>query len=236
MANRIIRDWTTSDKMDMLSPGAEVLFTRLIMKADDYGSFHANPKLINAALFPLKDYSMKQISIWLTETVSAGLVGLYEVDGKPYLRIVNFGQRLQNMRNAFPAPSGDFLQFTVNHGESPPETKRNEVEIETKQNQKQNPAVAVPFVGEVLNVWNEWVSFRKEKKAPLTPTSIKKQIQFLGGRGDPEIIAILNQSMTNGYTGLFELKNDNYVNGSTKKSTQQASAPSYERTEGFGKL
>lgn len=110
-------------------------------------------------------------------------------------------------------------------------------EEETKgKKSKETTAVAVPFVGEVLEAWNEWVTFRKEKKAPLTPTSIKKQIQFLGGRGDPEIIAILNQSMTNGYTGLFELKNDNYVNGSTKKSTQQAIAPSYERTEGFGKL
>jgi hypothetical protein len=87
--------------------------------------------------------------------------------------------------------------------------RREEKREEEKKKEKKReypPADAVPFVDGVLKVWNEWVQFRKEKKATLTPTTVKKQIQFLGGRGDPEIIAILNQSMTNGYTGLFELK------------------------------
>lgn len=210
MANRILRDWTSSEKMETLSLGAEVFFTRLIMKADDYGSFHANTKLLKAALFPLKDHTLKQVDGWLVECVAAGLIGKYEVEGKSYIRIVNFGQRLQNMRNAFPAPIGDKIEVTVSHRESPPETKRNEVETESETNPNPNPnsksADAVPFVDGVLKVWNEWVEFRKEKKATLTPTTVKKQIQFLGGRGDREIIAILNQSMTNGYTGLFELK------------------------------
>lgn len=132
MANRILRDWTTSETMDVLSPGAEVFFTRLIMKADDYGSFHQNPKLLKAALFPLKDINLKQISDWLLECVSAKLIFLYEVDGKHYVRIKNFGQRLQNMRNAFPAPNCESQEVTVSHRDSPPETKRNETETSRK--------------------------------------------------------------------------------------------------------
>lgn len=92
-----------------------------------------------------------------------------------------------------------------------------------KSTVKQLPADAVPFVDKVLKVWDEWVQFRKEKKAALTPTTIKKQIQFLGGRGDPEIIAILNQSMTNGYTGLFELKQQ--TNGHTAKTSTRTTGP-----------
>lgn len=179
MANRILRDWTSSEKMETLSLGAEVFFTRLIMKADDYGSFHANTKLLKAALFPLKDHTLKQVDAWLVECVAAGLIGKYEVEGKSYIRIVNFGQRLQNMRNAFPAPIGDKIEVTVSHGESPPETKRNEEETETES--ETNTADAVPFVGEVLKAWNEWVQHKREKKQKLTPTSIKKQIKFLGG-------------------------------------------------------
>ncbi len=132
MANRILRDWTTSDKMELLSLGAEVFFTRLIMKADDYGSFHANPKLLKAALFPLKEYSLKQVDGWLQECIQNKLIGSYEVEGKTYIRIINFGQRLQNMRNAFPAPLCGLNELTVIHGESPPETKRNEEETESE--------------------------------------------------------------------------------------------------------
>lgn len=85
------------------------------------------------------------------------------------------------------------------------------------------PAVAVPFVGEVLKVWNEWEQFKKEKRQTLTPSSIKKQIKFLGGRGDPEIIAIINQSIMNGYTGLFELKQQ--TNGHRTKTSSRTTGP-----------
>lgn len=133
MANRVLRDWTTSDAVDNLSPEAEVFFTRLIMKADDYGSYHANPKLIKSALFPLKDYTIKQIEIWLKELINSKIVFRYEVDGKEYIRIDNFGQRLRNMRNTFPQPVDNSL---TTRGNSRPETKRNETE--TKQETETN--------------------------------------------------------------------------------------------------
>jgi hypothetical protein len=132
MANRVIRDWTTSDSMDKLSSGGEVFFTRLIMKADDFGSYFANPKLLKSGLFPLKDISEATVKGWIHECVSAGLIFKYTVDKKEYLRIENFGQRLRNMRNAFPHPVDNLRQVAANCGELPPETKRNEVETETE--------------------------------------------------------------------------------------------------------
>lgn len=131
MANRVLRDWTASEAIDILSEGAEIFFTRLIMKADDYGSFHSNPKLIRAALFPLKEYKDTTISKWVNECIDAKILFAYTVDGKEYLRIVNFGQRLRNMRNTFPQPVDDPLSI---RRESPPETKRNETEEETETN------------------------------------------------------------------------------------------------------
>lgn len=132
MANRVLRDWTTSDSVDKLSAGAEVLFTRLIMKADDYGSFHAHPKLVRAALFPLKDYNEVKITGWIDECVAAGVLFRYVADGKLLLRIVNFGQRLRNMRGAFPPPDDNSQQVAADFSERPPETKRNETEEETE--------------------------------------------------------------------------------------------------------
>ena len=95
---------------------------------------------------------------------------------------------------------------------------REEKKREDKKKKEKNSstAVAVPFVGKVLEAWGEWVKYKTEKRQKLYPTTVKKQIQFLGGRGDPEIIAIIEQSIMKGWTGLFELK----TNGHTKTATR----------------
>lgn len=142
MANRVLRDWTASESIDKISPEAEVFFTRLIMKADDYGSFYSNPKLIRAALFPLKEYKDATISKWVNECIEAKLIFAYTVEGKEYLRIENFGQRLRNMRSTFPQPDSNPLSI---RRESPPETetKRNETEDETETETKAAGALTV---------------------------------------------------------------------------------------------
>jgi len=139
MPNRVIRDWTTSEAIESISFEAEVFFTRLIMKADDHGNYHANVKLLRAALFPLRDsVSNGDIAKWLSECVKVGIVVFYKsVDGKDYINIPNFGQRLRQMRSSFPQPADNPLtsgcQPAVN---GRPETKRNEVETETKEKAK----------------------------------------------------------------------------------------------------
>lgn len=129
MPNRMLRDWTKSISMDNLSLGAERFFTRLIMKADDYGSFYADPKILRSELFPLKidEITNGEIESWLEECLEQSLIIIYTAEGKNLLRIVNFGQRLQNKRNKFPDPDG----ITVNHRESPPELEY-ELEIENE--------------------------------------------------------------------------------------------------------
>jgi hypothetical protein len=104
MANRVLRDYTDSEKMNSLSFQAECFFVRLITKVDDFGSFHANPKLILAATFPMKKVAEKDIEKWVLECQKQELLFTYTVKGKKYLRISNFGQRIRNMRNRFPNP------------------------------------------------------------------------------------------------------------------------------------
>lgn len=127
MPNRVLRDWTASDKIDSLSQGAEVFFTRLIMKADDFGFYHGGAKILNSTLFPLKDYENKEVAGWLAECVAVGIIFKYSVDGKDYVQIIDFDQRLRQMKSKFPPPSvncqSDDGQLSVN---GRLETKRNE--------------------------------------------------------------------------------------------------------------
>lgn len=54
-----------------------------------------------------------------------------------------------------------------------------------------------------IEAWTEWVDFRKEIKKKLTKLSAKRQITFLINQ--PEPIKCINQSIQNGWTGLFEV-------------------------------
>jgi len=115
--------------MEQLSFEAEVFFTRLIMKADDFGCFHAHPKLLKSALFPLKEFTDDQVTGWLNECKVVGIVKVYKSDGRDYLQIDDFGQRLRAMSSKFPQPVSTARTIDSN---KPPETKRNETEEETE--------------------------------------------------------------------------------------------------------
>jgi hypothetical protein len=109
MPSRLIRDWTGSDKVNGLSVHAERFFTRLIMKADDYGRFYADTRLLKANLFPLLLDNIREADMlrWMAECQKAGLIVLYEVSGKKYLRIDNYGQRLRQKTKKFPSAEGE---------------------------------------------------------------------------------------------------------------------------------
>lgn len=136
MPNRVLRDWTASEVVNKLSPGAEILFTRLIMKADDYGNYPLNPKLIKSILFPLKSYSLRQVEGWISECIQSGVIQKYTVENAEFINIPNFGQRLRTMTGKYPPPPADIPPSIDGQLSDirPPETKRNEVE--TKQETK----------------------------------------------------------------------------------------------------
>lgn len=135
MPNRLLRDWTNSDKIDIISFQAEVFFTRLIMKVDDYGCFWADSKRIKSHLFPLKSDSIRDADIlrWMAECQKAGLLVVYGSDDKRYLQIVDFGQRLRISKSKFPLPDDSKLRSNdsrprADDGGLRPEEKRREVE------------------------------------------------------------------------------------------------------------
>lgn len=125
MPNRILRDWTDSEAVNALSLGAEVFFVRLIQKADDFGRYVANPKLLRPNLFPLRLDSVREADLdrWIAECVKASLVRLYQVDGKRYVVILKFDQRLKRkpdgslmVRPKFPPPPGESAEWLPDYG------------------------------------------------------------------------------------------------------------------------
>ena len=59
---------------------------------------------------------------------------------------------------------------------------------------------------EFLQAWEEWQTYRKQRRQTLTAFSIKKQLEFLSSIGAKDAVISINESIKNGYTGLFPVK------------------------------
>ena len=107
MPNRILRDWTDSAAFDGLSPEVERLFVRILMKVDDFGRFHANPKLVKSACFPLSENLRSEtVGDWIAELANRGLVACYTSGTSRFLAVRKFRQRARAESSKFPAPDG----------------------------------------------------------------------------------------------------------------------------------
>jgi len=109
MPNRILKESIReSYSINQLSDKAEILFYRLVTYADDFGLFKADPCLVNKALFPLKDYREKQVTLWLDEIGAAGMVAFYQgSDDKPYGYFLSWDKHQQQRAQKAKHPKPD---------------------------------------------------------------------------------------------------------------------------------
>lgn len=113
MPNRIIKESIcTSEDINALSPQAENLFYRLIVKADDFGCYHGNVKIIKSTCYPLKSDEIKdkQMIEWINELIKAGLIFTYVADdSKAYIKLAKWEKHQQKRANKpkFPLPKSD---------------------------------------------------------------------------------------------------------------------------------
>lgn len=108
MPNRILREGIlTSERVNSLSPNAELFYRRLQSVVDDFGRFTGNLTLLRASCYPLKLDSVKEDSIskHLAECVGARLIVLYTVAGKAYLELQDFRQQVRAKDSKYPSPA-----------------------------------------------------------------------------------------------------------------------------------
>ncbi|WP_336240464.1 DnaT-like ssDNA-binding domain-containing protein [Citrobacter werkmanii] len=83
--------WLNED-LSLISESACLLAIGLMNYSDDEGFFNANPLLIKAAVFPIRETS-GTVPVLLQELNNCGYIDLFSCsDGKSYGKIVNFGK------------------------------------------------------------------------------------------------------------------------------------------------
>ena len=108
MPSRILKDSILTDKaFNSLTLADESIYHRLLVSADDYGIFYADPILLLRLLYPRKtDIPEETLRESLDHLEETGFIRRYTVDGEDYLKILPWEkhQRLRNGRHKFPCP------------------------------------------------------------------------------------------------------------------------------------
>ena len=216
MPNRILKESICySDDIDKLSPFAETVFYRLMVRCDDYGRIDARPCFLKSTLFVTKrGISEKSVEDAIEQLKSAGLVTEYTVNGKPFVYFPkwNLHQRIRNSREKYPSPENcDKNALAASCGELRQDAARARAEsnpnpIRIQSNTESESESAAEPLELAMNAFRE---MRKKIKAPMTDKAermILIELQKLAPNDKEKQVAILNQSTMKGWRGVFPLK------------------------------
>jgi len=123
--------------------------------------------------------------------------------GRPRKALKTGGEKPHGLENANHDPE-------VSKREA--ETKGKERKGKVRKGKVKEAVAPLPFVSiEFTNSWNEWLAYLKQKRKTPTPITIKKQLNQLQKLNEQEAIITINQSIQNGWQGLFP------ISGTTNK-------------------
>lgn len=100
-------DFFTSDTVSELPLRARLTWIGLWTHCDDYGRCRNNVKLIKAAVWPLDDVSLRDVTEDLDDLAKAGVIYMYAVDGRTYLQVTGWTEHQKVDRpskSALPEP------------------------------------------------------------------------------------------------------------------------------------
>ncbi len=210
MPNRIIRESIlTSERVEELDPASEVFYRRLLSKVDDYGRYDARPSILRASLYPLRVDRVREADCtrWIAICEMAGLIALYQHDGKPFLAVANTGWQVRSP-SKYPEP----LQTPANICAQVQTNARLDVDVDVGvvvENQKRAGRASPPVLPDWLppEAWADWHGFRNARKgwtAKARELSLRTLADLKAQGHDPR--KVIEQSIERGWTGLFPIK------------------------------
>lgn len=130
--------------------------------------------------------------------------------------VVNFALYRERARNINRTARGELAEKQRRYRERqralPDVTRRTRTQThtqtQTQTEEERAPAREPPPAGLNAEAWNRWEAYRREIRKPIKPASVQAAQRKLTGFGADQA-AVVEQSIAQGWTGLFELKATN---------------------------
>ena len=191
------------------------MFVAALNFADDAGNLDRSARQLKVQALP---YDKGEGEPLIAELLRAGLFIEYEVDGKLYLHIKNFDvhQKIDRPSKSRLPLYDNSLRTRVQLAECSSSPRQNNL-AEGKGREgimegikKGEGEKATPPPNLDLQAWEKWTAYRTEIKKPIKAVS-KPAAQIALAKYGESQSAVVEQSIANGWTGLFALKT---LNGS----------------------
>jgi hypothetical protein len=223
-------EFTQDEELSALSAETHLLSAGLLCYADDFGYFNANPGLVKAAVFPLRETSRK-IPEMIGELVGIGYLRLgTATDGKRFGHIVNFSkhQRVSHPTDSkisclgitwddsgdIPEDSGDLTSHSALNREQGTGNRN----VEREQESLSSPSAIPDSIP--ASSWEEFVEHRRTGKKKFSlraqQLAIKTLLELERQGNDPQ--AVIEQSIRNDWKDLYPIKTHGVANGSKSSS------------------
>lgn len=195
-------------QLESLSPTAKFVYGIVDSLDNEDGCYASNGYL--AVSLGVSD---RQIRSLLKELEDAKLIVRIEREGKRIIRTVEkvaLTEVLGVSGGGSKLPRG--RKKTSTGGGSKLPTYNKEDNIEDKDTRNSAPIVKsnMPFESKTFSdTWFNWLDYRKQIKKPMKPATIEAQWRQFILWGEQKSIDSIKQSITNGWTGLFEPKYNN---------------------------
>ena len=234
MPNRIIKESIcSSENVDQLSPFNETFFYRLIVNCDDYGRMDARVKILSSRLFPLKDIQAEDVRSALVALSEAGLIILYEVDGKPYLQMKTWDkhQQVRAKRSKYPSPDSSLQasatickQMLSNDSKCP----RNPIQSESNPNPypNPNPMLDDATAAEIQHDHDRVLTAAEDAGFKMSNTVRARLIALYADNGLEKMLAAINECATHGAPNIAYL--EAVLKGTGKKKPQMKVLPAQQ--------
>lgn len=192
MPNRIIKESALdSEDLAQLSNGAERLFWRLILVADDFGRFDGAPQVVKARCFPrlVDKLRTSEIEAWMKE-LEPKLVRFFRVNGRPYGYFLNWLKHQQQRAKVskFPDPPPQTEEnpndSACNHllANVPVFEKRDRDRIRVRNNTsppKSEEATSWPSPAKLIELYNLLTPDECAAVTTVSPARLLKAKQYL---------------------------------------------------------
>lgn len=223
MPNRMLREGIlTSERVNRLGPQAEILYRRLMSVVDDFGRYHGHPGLIRAGCYPLKLDQVREADItrWLAEVQSAGLILLYSTSGKQFVQLLDTRWQVRAHGSKFPEPPPESANICAQMLTDAPVVVDENVDVDVVEkggNPPKSPRargkavveseILVPAeleTPEARQALREWLEHKRTLGKPYkSPAAVSKLLQEHARAGPVAFIEAVNHSIARNYQGIY---------------------------------